>query len=98
MSETTTLTPAPSTNGTNNAPAPAPAVSGTLSRESFRQHAKPVALTINGLPLVADPKEFSTGSLGWFSNGKITVVVNGVACKVQVGLNLTIVGSKELPK
>jgi hypothetical protein len=93
------LTPAPSTtNGATPAPASAPAVSGTLSRESFRQHAKPVALTINGLPLVADPKEFSTGSLGWFSNGKITVVVNGVACKVQVGLNLTIVGSKELPK
>jgi hypothetical protein len=94
MSQSTVTAPAPSTNGANNAPA----VSGTLSRESFRQHAKPVALTINGLPLVADPKEFSTGSLGWFSNGKITVVVNGVACKVQVGLNLTIVGSKELPR
>jgi hypothetical protein len=98
MSQSTVATPAPSTTNGTPAPAPAPAASGTLSREGFRTHAKPVPLTINGQPLTADPKEFSTGSLGWYCNGKLTVVVNGVLCKVQIGLNLTVVGSKELPR
>jgi len=44
-----------------------------------------------------EPKEVSTGSLGWYLNTKITLEVDGVRVAVQVGLNLTIVGSKELP-
>ncbi|HKB39774.1 MAG TPA: hypothetical protein VKD72_25280, partial [Gemmataceae bacterium] len=42
-------------------------------------------------------KEFSTGSLGWYLNGKTVVEINGVRVPVQIGLNLTIIGSKELP-
>jgi len=40
-------------------------------------------------------KEFSTGSFGWYLNGKIVVTVDGKPCSVQVGMNLTVVGSKE---
>jgi hypothetical protein len=69
-----------------------------VTREQFRAGAKPVTVTINGAPLVADPKEFSTGSLGWYLNGKTVVEINGVPVSVQIGMNLTIVGSKELPK
>jgi hypothetical protein len=43
-------------------------------------------------------KEFSTGSLGWYLNGKTTIEVGGTPVSVQIGMNLTIVGSKELPK
>jgi hypothetical protein len=43
-------------------------------------------------------KEFSTGSLGWYLNGKTTIEIDGKPVAVQIGLNLTIVGSKELPK
>jgi len=38
---------------------------------------------------------FSTGSFGWYYNGKTTVMVDGKPLSVQVGLNLTVVGSKE---
>lgn len=69
-----------------------------ISRKEFMVGAKPLTVTINGVPLIADAKEFSTGSLGWYLNGKIPVEINGVPCKVQVGVNLTLVGSKELPK
>ena len=69
-----------------------------VSRAEFRKHAQPVAVTINNMPLQAVVKEFSTGSLGWFINGKINIDVNGKSVTVQVGMNLTIVGSKELPK
>jgi hypothetical protein len=69
-----------------------------VSRSEFRTNAKPVTVTIGDQRLVAEVKEFSTGSLGWYLNGKTTIDVGGTPVSVQIGLNLTIVGSKELPK
>jgi hypothetical protein len=69
-----------------------------ITRSEFQSKAKPVAVTINGVPLQAEVKEFSTGSLGWYLNGKMTVDVGGTPVSVQIGMNLTIVGSKELPQ
>lgn len=68
-----------------------------ITRDEFRQHAKPVAVTIDQVALTADVKEFSTGSLGWYLNGKTSIDVGGKKVAVQIGLNLTIVGSKDLP-
>ena len=68
-----------------------------INRADFRGHAKPVAVTIGGNNFTAAVKEFSTGSLGWYLNGKAEIEVNGVPVQVQIGLNLTIVGSKDLP-
>jgi hypothetical protein len=68
-----------------------------ISRRQFRAAAKPVTVVINGLPLLAEVKEFSTGSLGWYLTGKTSIEVDGVPVSVQIGLNLTIIGSKELP-
>ena len=68
-----------------------------INRVDFRHNAKPVTVTINGAPLQAEVKEFSTGSLGWYLNGKTMIDVGGTPVSVQIGLNLTIVGSKELP-
>jgi hypothetical protein len=45
--------------------------------------------------MIADPKTFSTGSFGWYMNGKTTITVDGKPLPVQVGLNLTVVGSKD---
>ena len=69
-----------------------------ITRSQFREKAKPVSVTINGVPLQADVKEFSTGSLGWYLNGKTSIEIDGKLVPVQIGLNLTIVGSKELPQ
>ena len=69
-----------------------------VSRSDFKATAKPVSVTINNVPLQAVVKEFSTGSLGWYLNGKTTIDVGGTLVAVQIGMNLTIVGSKELPK
>jgi uncharacterized Zn-binding protein involved in type VI secretion len=68
-----------------------------ISRADFRSKAKPLTVTINGVPLSAVVKEFSTGSFGWYLNGKTTVEIDGTPVAVQIGLNLTVVGSKELP-
>lgn len=69
-----------------------------ISRSDFRSKAKPVVVKIGDIPLQADVKEFSTGSLGWYLNGKTTIDVGGTPVSVQIGMNLTIVGSKELPQ
>lgn len=69
-----------------------------ISREEFRANAKPITVQIGQIPLAAEVKEFSTGSLGWYLNGKTSIEVNGVPVAVQIGMNLTIVGSKELPQ
>lgn len=68
-----------------------------ITRDEFKQNAKAVKVVINEVPLMAEVKEFSTGSLGWYLNGKTTIEVNGKPVSVQIGMNLTIVGSKELP-
>jgi hypothetical protein len=68
-----------------------------ISRSDFRK-AKPISIKIGDIPFLADVKEFSTGSLGWYLNGKTTIDVGGTMVSVQIGLNMTIVGSKELPK
>jgi hypothetical protein len=70
-----------------------------ITRPQFRAGAKGVKVIIGDKDIgLADAKEFSTGSLGWYYNGKVTLEVDGVPVSVQVGLNLTIVGSKELPQ
>ena len=69
-----------------------------VSRDEFRTHARPLTVTIDGQAYVADVKEFDSGSLGWNLSGKANVVINGKTCRVQMGANLTVIKSKELPK
>lgn len=69
-----------------------------VTRSQFREKARPVTVTINNVPLQAEVKEFSTGSFGWYLNSKTTVEVGGIPVSVQIGMNLTVVGSKELPE
>ena len=69
-----------------------------ITRPEFREHAKALIVKIGEREYKAVPKEFSTGSLGWYLNNKVTVKVGDKTVTVQVGMNMTIVGSKELPK
>jgi hypothetical protein len=69
-----------------------------VSRSQFQAEAKAVEVVINGQPVVAEVKEFSTGSFGWHHGDKVTLKVGDKLVKVQVGLTLTVIGSKDLPK
>lgn len=69
-----------------------------ISRAQFKENAKPIEVVINGVPLLAEVKEFSTGSFGWYLNGKSTIKIGEATVSVQIGMNMTIVGSKETPK
>ena len=69
-----------------------------ITRADFEKHAQALSVKINGVEFTVDPREFSTGSLGWYLNGKTSVEINGKKVSVTIGLNMAIVGSKELPK
>ncbi|HVX96765.1 MAG TPA: hypothetical protein VHK47_17750 [Polyangia bacterium] len=66
-----------------------------VTKTQFLDKAEPVKIMIGNSEIVADKREFSTGSFGWYYNGKTTITVDGKPLSVQVGLNLTVVGSKE---
>jgi hypothetical protein len=69
-----------------------------VTRTQFTEKAEALKVTINGQDLLAEVKEFSTGSFGWYLNGKIVVPIDGKNVSVQIGMNLTVVGSKEAEK
>lgn len=66
-----------------------------VSLSQFLEKAEPLKVVINGQEMLAEVKSFSTGSFGWYINGKTTVTVDGKPVSVQIGMNLTVVGSKE---
>lgn len=66
-----------------------------LTLAQFLAKAEPLKISIQGQEMLAEVKSFSTGSFGWFVNGKTAMTVDGKVVSVQIGMNLTVVGSKE---
>jgi hypothetical protein len=89
-----------------SAPEPVTQVAGTpatkrvspLSLTEFMSKAQALPATIGTQSIALDPKQFSTGSFGYGFNGKVTIMVDGKPVTCQLGLNLTVVGSKEAPR
>ena len=72
-----------------------PKTSCPVSLTQFMEKATPLKITINGQDQLAEVKSFSTGSFGWYLNGKTVIEIDGKAVSVQIGMNMTVVGSKE---
>jgi hypothetical protein len=66
-----------------------------VSLTQFQEKAEAVKVVINGQEMLAEVKAFSTGSFGWYINGKTVITVDGKPLSVQIGMNMTVVGSKE---
>jgi hypothetical protein len=66
-----------------------------VSLTQFLEKAEPLKVSINGQEMLAEVKQFSTGSFGWYMNGKTLVTVDGKPLSIQIGMNLTVVGSKD---
>ena len=45
-----------------------------IGREDFKTKAAPLTIDIGGTKLEAAPREFATGSFGWYLNGKVNVM------------------------
>src|SRR5258708_6474545 len=82
---------------------PAPKVSKCeITRDEFAELASSFLVTFENDKIeptskqtLADPKNFSTGSFGWSAMDKLTFKLGGKNVKVQVSLNMTVVGSKD---
>jgi hypothetical protein len=70
----------------------------SITRAQFAASATPVTVTVGTRALDALPREFSTGSLGYQANGKAILVIDGVPTLCQVGVTVTVIGSKTLPR
>ena len=46
-----------------------------LNPQTFCAQAKPIQVVINGQPFLARPKQFKTGSFGWFLSGKVNASI-----------------------
>jgi hypothetical protein len=66
-----------------------------VTAAQFMEKAEPLKISINGQEMLAEVKSFSTGSFGWYLNGKTVISVDGKALSIQIGMNMTVVGSKE---
>ena len=56
-----------------------------ISRADFLAKAESLKIDLGGFPLTAEPREFSTGSFGWYVNAKAPITVDGKTIQVQVG-------------
>lgn len=65
-----------------------------VTAEQFMKAAPPLTANFNGQSLVGAPKINSTGSFGYYLQGKITLDIGGTAVTFQVGANVTAVNSK----
>lgn len=67
-----------------------------VTREEFKAKSKPITAKIGDREVTLDAREFSTGSFGWYVNQKISVDIGGKSVLVQVQVNATVVGSKNV--
>jgi len=69
-----------------------------ISKEDFLKNAKPMTLTIEvdgqKQVLLGVAREFSSGSYGYYINGKPIIMVDNKPLQMQVGANITVIGSK----
>ena len=72
-----------------------PKTSCPVTLAQFTEKAEPLKVNINGSEMLAEVKNFSTGSFGWYMNAKTVVMIDGKAVSVQIGMNMTVVGSKD---
>lgn len=65
-----------------------------VEREEFLKHAQPIKVTVNGVDLIAVPREFASRAYGWAVNHRVDVLVNGKKATMMTTLNFPLVYSK----
>lgn len=69
-----------------------------ISRERFAEVARALKVRVGDEAILALPKNFSTWSLGFYANQKVTLNIGGEPVVVQLQIQATLVGSKDLPR
>merc|ERR1711865_807470 len=70
----------------------------SMTRSKFMSSAPEMELNIWGNKLIGKPRSFSSDNMGWYTGGKVEVEVDGKVIWGSIGINLTIMGSKDWKK
>jgi len=65
-----------------------------VTADQFRRDARPLVGILAGMPIEVLPHENKSGSYGWHAGGKRYFRVGDEVVEAQVGINITIVGTK----
>ena len=60
----------------------------------LRKNAEVLTVDVMGNKLTGEPRSFSSGNRGWYLGGKVEVKVGKKTLWAQLGINVTIAGSK----
>lgn len=67
-----------------------------LTKKQFAEKAQTLTIKVGADSMIdAEPREFSSGSFGWFVSGKAIIQIDGKPVKCQVGCNVIVIGSKD---
>ena len=66
-----------------------------LTRNKFLSSAPDMEFELWGNKLLGKPRAFTSDNMGWYTGGKIEFEVGGKKVWGQIGVNLTIMGSKD---
>lgn len=66
-----------------------------IKKSVFLSVAEPLTVEIAGQSFQIAPRSFTSGSVGYYATGKVNVMVDGKLVPLQLGLNLTVIGSKD---
>jgi uncharacterized membrane protein len=81
----------------SDAPRSEQAKAAGMTRARFLTKAPVLTVVINGQTFQATAREFSSGKVGYYINGKVNVIVDGVPVQLQVGNNNVASKSDEWP-
>jgi len=68
---------------------------GLFTRTGFMKKARMLPVQLGDAKVNVPPKEFSTGSCGFFMSSKVPIQMFGERVMMQCTLNCTVIGSKE---
>ena len=54
-----------------------------ISKTDFMAKAEPIKVDVAGTMMTAEPRDFATGSFGWYLSGKVSVRMSSLAASSQ---------------
>ena len=67
-----------------------------INDKEFKKHAKSFKVNFSGKELEVKPNVNKSGSFGWISSGSHSMVVGDRVVQVQIRVNVTVTGSKNV--
>jgi len=67
-----------------------------VTRAEFEGSADVLKLKVDKTTIELEPREFKTGSLGWYAKDRIPMMVNGKKVLCMAQFQLVAIGSKEV--